>query len=64
VHLAAIGHPLLGDSRYGGSRGALPLGRPMLHAARLGFVHPASGERVRFASEPPEDFTAARRRLS
>ncbi|HET9092875.1 MAG TPA: RluA family pseudouridine synthase, partial [Acidimicrobiales bacterium] len=55
VHLAAIGHPVLGDRRYGGARGAMPLRRPMLHAARLELEHPATGERLVFEAEPPED---------
>jgi 23S rRNA pseudouridine1911/1915/1917 synthase len=54
VHLSAIGHPVVGDERYGGP---LPAGarRPFLHAAVLGFDHPVSGERLRFVSAlPPE----------
>ena len=55
VHLAAINHPIVGDATYGGSRQTLPLARPFLHAAALAFVHPASGEVVRFTSPlPPE----------
>lgn len=49
VHLASIGHPILGDRSYGGA-GAdarrLGLGRPFLHAAGLAFVHPRTGNRV------------------
>lgn len=55
VHLAAIGHPVVGDERYGGARSALPLDRPFLHAARVGFTHPATGERLRFDSDLPAD---------
>ena len=55
VHLAAIGHPVLGDRRYGGARGVMALRRPMLHAARLELEHPATGERLGFEAEPPED---------
>ena len=58
AHLAAIGHPVLGDARYGGERPSLPVGRPMLHAAELAFEHPATGERVTFASDLPADFAA------
>jgi 23S rRNA pseudouridine1911/1915/1917 synthase len=55
VHLAAIGHPVAGDDRYGGERPALSIGRPFLHAEELAFDHPATGERVRFTSPlPPE----------
>ena len=70
VHLAHIGHPLLGDSVYGagfktkasqlsaGARLALEaLGRQALHAATLGFEHPITGEALSFVSSPPDDFT-------
>ncbi len=55
VHLAAIGHPLVGDDRYGGLRSSLSASRPCLHAAELAFAHPATGERVTFTSPLPED---------
>lgn len=55
VHLAAIGHPVLGDRRYGGSRSARLSPRPFLHAASLGFDHPVSGERLSFESPLPAD---------
>ncbi len=56
VHLAAIGHPVVGDVAYGGRAGKdLGLDRPFLHAATLGFEHPISGSPVVFTSElPPE----------
>ncbi len=54
VHLAAIGHPVLGDSRYGRPSVRLP-DRLFLHAGRLGVVHPATGRRVTWESPlPPE----------
>ena len=53
VHLSFIGHPLMGDGVYG--RSSPLLGRQFLHANRLGFRHPATGEPVEFRSElPPE----------
>ena len=55
VHLAAIGHPVVGDARYGGARAELPAPRPFLHAGRLGFDHPVSGERVDVSAPLPED---------
>lgn len=58
VHLAAIGHPVVGDSRYRGSRAALSLPRPFLHAARLSFDHPTTGERLSFSSPLPADLQA------
>ncbi len=62
VHLAAIGHPVLGDVLYGGPH--VPgLGRPALHARTLGFAHPVTGEQLRFEVDPPEDFTGLFQRL-
>ncbi len=69
VHMAHIGHPLLGDATYGAGFSAsarkLPqlaqdaltaLGRQALHAQTLAFVHPIKGERLSFESELPNDF--------
>jgi 23S rRNA pseudouridine1911/1915/1917 synthase len=60
AHFAAIGHPVLADQRYAkasqfeASRKLLPaLRRPWLHAARLGFVHPVTGEAMSFTSPLP-----------
>lgn len=50
VHLASIGHPLVGDPTYSQRRPNLGLDRPFLHAAELAFVHPATNERVTFTS--------------
>jgi len=69
VHLAWLGHPLIGDPVYGrGRRAPRTLGeagaaaeafpRQALHAATLGFRHPATGEALRFEAEEPEDFAA------
>ncbi|MEZ5180441.1 MAG: RluA family pseudouridine synthase [Acidimicrobiales bacterium] len=55
VHLSAIGHPVVGDERYHGVRQSLPCPRPFLHAEALGFDHPATGERLSFASPLPDD---------
>jgi 23S rRNA pseudouridine1911/1915/1917 synthase len=63
VHLSAIGHPIVGDSLYGGIHRRVPgdlravthLDRPFLHAARLAFKHPEDGRRMEFTSELPED---------
>jgi 23S rRNA pseudouridine1911/1915/1917 synthase len=55
VHLAAIGHPVVGDAAYGGHRSGLRLGRPFLHAARLQFAHPRTGAPLDFVEPlPPE----------
>ena len=63
VHLAAIGHPVVGDALYGGVHRRVPhdlraithLDRPFLHAARLAFTHPREGRRMEFTSELPAD---------
>jgi 23S rRNA pseudouridine1911/1915/1917 synthase len=64
VHLAAIGHPVIGDARYSGNRAAVPSPRPFLHAHRLSFDHPRTGERVSYASPLPADLEEVRARLS
>jgi 23S rRNA pseudouridine1911/1915/1917 synthase len=79
VHMAHLGHPLLGDKAYGAgfktkasrlsdeARDSLAaLGRQALHAAVLGFAHPTSGRTLRFERPPPEDMarlTAALRNM-
>ncbi len=60
VHLAAIGHPVAGDARYRGARASAALARPFLHAHRLEFDHPATGERVGFTSALPADLGEVR----
>jgi len=64
VHLAAIGHPIVGDARYRGDRRRSACGRPFLHAAALAFVHPATGREVAFASPLPEDLVGVLDRFS
>ena len=54
AHLQAIGHPVAGDPEYGGA-GAFGLERQFLHAGRLAFAHPFTGEPVDLTSELPED---------
>jgi 23S rRNA pseudouridine1911/1915/1917 synthase len=58
AHFAAIGHPLVGDTTYGGEQ-KYDLERQFLHAHRLSFVHPETGERLSFTSELPADLAAA-----
>jgi 23S rRNA pseudouridine1911/1915/1917 synthase len=72
VHLAHVGHPVVGDGTYGlgwerGMGGperafarelAGRTGRQFLHAAELAFDHPVSGERLRFHSDLPADLAA------
>jgi 23S rRNA pseudouridine1911/1915/1917 synthase len=59
VHLASIGHPVLGDASYGAAPSDPTLGRPMLHAAVLGFTHPVTGEYSEFCAPPPADMASA-----
>ena len=58
VHLAAIEHPVCGDSQYG-TAGEYGLRRQFLHAARLAFVHPVSGEDLDVSSPLPADLAGA-----
>ena len=58
VHFAAIGHPVAGDPEYG-SRGRHGLQRQFLHASRLAFTHPRTGEPLEFTSELPDDLRDA-----
>ena len=58
VHLRSIGHPVVGDDTYGGQRPLLDLPRPFLHARRLTFTHPGTGEEVSFDSPLPADLEA------
>ncbi|MBR3588789.1 MAG: RluA family pseudouridine synthase [Clostridia bacterium] len=57
VHMKYIGHPVAGDDVYGPSKVIKQLGGQCLHAAVIGFKHPASGERIKITSELPEYFT-------
>jgi 23S rRNA pseudouridine1911/1915/1917 synthase len=66
VHLSAIGHPVVGDSLYGGVHRRVPgdiravqrLERPFLHAARLAFTHPTERKRMQFIAPLPADLEA------
>jgi 23S rRNA pseudouridine1911/1915/1917 synthase len=63
VHLSAIGHPIVGDSLYGGVHRRVPhdlravqrLSRPFLHAERLAFQHPRTGDYLEFTAPLPDD---------
>ena len=58
VHMAFLGHPLVSDELYGGGL-AGGLQRQALHACRLAFVHPVTGEAMEFKSSPPTDLQTA-----
>ena len=73
VHMASKGSPLLGDPVYGSGSPAAPvraavaevgLTRQALHAAVLGFVHPVTGQALRFETAPPEDMRRLEELLS
>jgi 23S rRNA pseudouridine1911/1915/1917 synthase len=71
VHMASIGHPLIGDQAYGKTRSAhravlseLNFARQALHAATLGFIHPISKEKLSFQSALPADIIALIDQLS
>jgi 23S rRNA pseudouridine1911/1915/1917 synthase len=64
VHLAAVGHPVVGDAAYGGVRSPIPAPRPFLHAAALSFEHPTTGEPLQFESPLPDDLASVLASLS
>jgi len=63
VHMAHIGHPVLGDEVYGGVRKAVPLAGQCLHAAALRFFHPRTQEEVTFRAPLPDYFEEVLQRL-
>jgi 23S rRNA pseudouridine1911/1915/1917 synthase len=67
VHLASIGHPILGDRTYGGmgdEARAVGVGRPFLHAWRLAFDHPVSGVSIEVVDPLPDDLSTVLEQLS
>lgn len=66
VHFSTLRHPCVGDPMYGSDptlSARLGLSRQWLHAVKLGFEHPGSGEWAEFASNYPEDLAVALERL-
>jgi 23S rRNA pseudouridine1911/1915/1917 synthase len=74
VHLASLGHPVVGDRSYGGTREPSSrraaarevlssIARPALHAARLAFTHPATGQRLQLEAPLPPDVAGLLERL-
>jgi 23S rRNA pseudouridine1911/1915/1917 synthase len=59
VHFASIGHPVVGDGVYGKRKTSLPISRQFLHARRLGFKHPSTGQRLELEASLPEELAAA-----
>ncbi|MFM7224461.1 MAG: RluA family pseudouridine synthase [Actinomycetota bacterium] len=58
VHLAAIGHPVVGDRTYGGARSGIECPRTFLHAAALAFDHPVTGNRIELTEPLPAELAA------
>lgn len=56
VHMSYIGHPIIGDELYGGVKKGYSINGQALHALKLGFIHPETGEKMVFETEPPEEF--------
>ena len=63
VHMAHLGHPLLGDTVYGSAKGYPGLAGQCLHAKELTFIHPTTGEEITVTSELPDHFTALLEKL-
>ncbi|WP_330694001.1 RluA family pseudouridine synthase [Lacrimispora sp.] len=63
VHLASIGHPLLGDSVYGPAKSPYRLNGQTLHAGILGIIHPRTGEYMEFTAPLPDYFEDLLRKL-
>jgi 23S rRNA pseudouridine1911/1915/1917 synthase len=64
VHMAHLGCPVAGDPTYGDGQSRLAFSRMMLHALRLGFNHPSTGERLTFTAWPGPDFMDEVRRTA
>ena len=65
VHMASLGHPVLGDPVYGPKKSPYPVeGGQLLHAYKLGFIHPTTGENMLFEAKPEERFEYWRKKLT
>ncbi len=65
VHMASVGHPVLGDPVYGPKKSPYPVeGGQLLHAFRLGFTHPSTGEKMLFEEEAEERFLTWKKKLT
>lgn len=63
VHMASIGHPLVGDQIYGYKKQKFKIEGQALHAKTLGFIHPTTGEYIEFTSDLPEYFEGLIKKL-
>jgi RluA family pseudouridine synthase len=59
IHMAELGHPLVGDTRYGDRKDRVTVGRHMLHASEIELVHPVTGRKMTLKARLPDDFRAA-----
>jgi 23S rRNA pseudouridine1911/1915/1917 synthase len=57
VHMASMGHPVVGDRKYGNGNESSPIDRLCLHARVLEFIHPMTEKKVRFEAAMPKEFT-------
>ena len=57
VHMQSIGHPVVGDRKYGHGNESSPIDRLCLHARVLEFIHPMTEKKVRFEAPMPKEFT-------
>ena len=57
VHMASIGHPVVGDRKYGHGNEYSPIDRLCLHARTIAFIHPITEKKVRFDTPAPKEFT-------
>jgi 23S rRNA pseudouridine1911/1915/1917 synthase len=57
VHMASMGHPVVGDRKYGNGNESSPIDRLCLHARVLEFIHPMTEKKVRFEAPMPKEFT-------
>lgn len=64
VHMAYLGHPVAGDTVYGSSKDKYSLGGQCLHARKIGFIHPITGEYMEFTSDLPQYFKEFLKKIS
>lgn len=64
VHMAYLGHPVAGDTVYGASKDKYSLGGQCLHARKIGFIHPITGEYMEFTSDLPQYFKEFLKKIS
>lgn len=63
IHMAELGHPLVGDTRYGDRKDRVQVTRHMLHASEIDLVHPVTKKKINFKAKLPDDFRTAMKDL-